>query len=273
MGTLNIKISALQLHETKLASSIKQLETQISSEDIINKQLASQNLDLGHQNGVLVKSNSLLQSSSKTLKQQNTTLSHIGDGLRQSNDQLYSNSVSLEKEKNEKEKDVAALTSQVAELKSQQEQVFDLIHQRDQLNSQLQDISSRIVRQYAELRQGNVILRAGVELGRISMDAHLRPEAIKKQLTALITSASDQAKRFGAAADEGGMAASLPPQQKVTLTGYENKDENAQVESFAQDWSKARPAIRGCRGNRNELPCGRARFYRSAPLPCGSCVC
>ncbi len=136
----------------------------------------------------------------------------------------------MKKNKNEKEK-------QVAELTHQQEQVLDLIRQRDQLNSQLQDISSRIVRQYAELRQGNVNLRAGVELSRISLDAHLRPEAIKKQVTALIASASEQAKRFGAAADEGGQAAGLLPQQKVTLTGYENRDENAQVESLSQDWS------------------------------------
>jgi len=69
------------------------------------------------------------------------------------------------------------------------------------------------------------------------MDAHLRPEAIKNQVGSLISTASEQAKSFGAAADAHGHAALLPPKPSYTLTGQEDRNENAQVAALAEEWS------------------------------------
>ena len=238
LDTLKATISANQARLAKLVASNKQLETQNVSAGIINEQISRQNVDLGHQNGELDKANRSLISSSKTLEQKNIRLSKIGEQQTDSNDRLWRYNVNLVSANEKLESDKSVLERQIADYNHQREEVIDLIHQRDQFNEQLKDLSSRIAQKYSVLRQGYVILRAGVELGRISMvDAHLRPEAIKRQVASLLGSASEQAKKFGAADNEDGQAASLLPQQKPTLTGYESVDEHTQLDSLARDWS------------------------------------
>lgn len=227
---LNAKVTGLQSQAARYAVLIPRLEHQTENAGNINLALGTQNAALSHQNDTLDKSNVALAASNKTLEEKNARLTLIGKQFSESNDLFYRDGLRLQKEK-------LALQDQVADLTHERDEVLDLIRQRDQLNGTLQRLSRQIADKNYDLRTGYVTLRAGVELGRLNVEAHLRPDAIKKAVSLLLTSASDKAKSLGAAPDEDGHAARLLAQKKVTLTGYEDRDENAQVDALAESWS------------------------------------
>ncbi len=228
--TANNRFVKLQQVSRVLHKSNQTLQDENQNVFAINKTLSDRNYGLEAQKEELERTNKNLASANTTLNEVNATLKRIGDTQRSANDLFYNRSVELEKQKN-------ALEKEVAELTRDRDETLDLMRRRDELAEQISSLNQQIRQQNAVLRTGHVVLRAGVELGRLSIDAHLRPEAIKRQVENLLLAASEQAKSHGAAPSGGGRAVQLLPRRQVTLTGYEVTDENSQLDSYADQWS------------------------------------
>ena len=234
---LQLKLSITEPKVVRLESKSRTLVQKNHELDVINDNVTAINKVYANQNTLIVKSNidltksnaGLIESNS-SLKALNEDLTNKGEKQKQSNDAIYLRSAELDKQTN-------ALESQVAEMTHDREEAMGLIRQRDQLVEQINTLNQEIRQKYAVLRTGHVILGAGVELGRLTIDSHLRPDAIKKQLGALLAAAAEQARTYGAAPDHGSRAALLLPQRQVTLTGFEDRDESSQLDLLASQWS------------------------------------
>ncbi len=230
VNTLLSKAAVLESKSKTLRKDNQTLTTATANSAIINEQLGKQNVEFSHQNSDLVKQVKVHEAEVKQLENKYTFLLNQQKSLISSNDSFYNESKRLQQERED-------LKQRIAELKHDRDEALDLIQQRDQLYSQIDKLSQLIASKYSSLRQGRVVLRAGVELGRVSLVAHLRYDAVKKQLADALTTASDNARRFGAAPDDSGKAALLVPHLSPTLTGNEVHDENQQLDEFANDWS------------------------------------
>lgn len=235
---LQAKIDSLQTEVVTLQTKGKTLQTNNARLKQENDNVAAINVTLNGQNYKLVadnlemeKKNKTLQSSSTELQQKNERLKSINDTLTNVNVEVNQRNIALKTEIDEKQETVEGLKQDLA----------NLIQNRDNLRmeiSQFKQNISELTVLYSNLRQGQVKLRAGVELSRQAIDAHLRPEAVKRELLALMSRAEEVARSHGATPDKDGHTALLLPQKKVTLTGYEMvDDENAQIDALADKWS------------------------------------
>ncbi len=220
----------LRAEKQRLTVENKSLSKQNGNATTLNADLAKQNEEYSNQNLALDKQKKELENANKTLTQVKDTLERNRDLFRQNADEFYAQSRDLEKQKNQLERDIT-------DMRRDRDEALSLISRRDQLNGQIQALNQLYAQKYAVLRQGRVGLRSGVELSRQLIGAHLRPEAVKYEVEMLINNASERAKAYGSEPDNEGRVARLLTQKKVTLTGYEDRDEAMQIEDIATQWS------------------------------------
>ncbi len=198
----------------------------------INKDLGRQNLSLTRQNVLMAQSNTDLQAvreqitaKNNELQQANGTLAALNAGLKKAGDDLRtSNEAIYNKSK--------AVQLQVFGL---QAQVKDLTDREDQLYRQLAGTNQSFSQSYSALRQGHLILRANAELARRTLDAHQRADAIRHELSILLSDASMVAEMRGATSGENGRAVRIIAKRVVTSIGVENADEEASLEALVEN--------------------------------------
>lgn len=221
---------------------------------ITNRQFGRQNLALERLNLVLKQEKVLLAQSNLGLKKANVSLKSTNEGLAFLNNSLRVQGETIEKKNRvllgsnqmmlQLERD---LNSRVAVLRQKNDALQTQLEQNqrdlEQVYGRLVENQQAFTVNYIAVRQGQIGLRAGSELARVVLDAHLRPAAIAAQLRLLLQEASKTAVGYGARPGENGRAVSIVRKQLAALAGAENSDEETSLLSMAQTLAGSDEAI------------------------------
>jgi hypothetical protein len=169
--------------------------------------------------------NKALQEENKTLAQNNTDLKREGVELTRTNEALFRVNQNLIQDTVDKRQKLTELEAKVRELTDNEKALY----------SQLAGAGQSFTQSFTALRQGRLILRAGGELSRRTIPAHLRPEAVRRELIALLEDASASAQRLGAQRGENGRAVAIVRKRVVTLVGIENTDETDSLNALIEN--------------------------------------
>lgn len=159
---------------------------------------------------------STLKGQIEDRKAQVTALQHAADVLQETNSvQLAAN----QKVQDEEAKTRDKLAKAKADLNSVRQQLQDAY-------GELAGSTESFSKSYFALRQDRIAIRAGAELARGTLDAHLGPQAIRSRLLALLQQASDTALQYRASIGDNGRAVLIVPKQLVTLAGMQTANES-----------------------------------------------
>lgn len=171
--------------------------------------LTKANKSLALRNSSLQKDNSQLTSQNSGLTTQNSSLLHENQVLDSANQaQIDANNRSEEKASavlEEKKKQLADVQTELESL----QQTYGIVVGNSRLFSN----------SYLAMRQGKIAMRAGSELARTIIPAHLSSEMILQQLQKLIQRAGDAALQCGGSAGSNGFSVQVAPLPIFTLSG------------------------------------------------------
>ena len=237
MTDLQHSVSGLRAATNRLRDEKKRLNKEYSSlakqnenAATLNTDLARQNEEYSNENLALTKQKKELEEANATLKQAKTSMERVVARFQSSADDFYRQNLALDKIKDQLEKDIGVM-------RHDRDEALALIRRRDEITAQIQSLNQVYAQKYAVLRQGRVCLRAGVELSRQLIGAHLRPEAVRNDVSMVINNAAERAKFYGSEPDAQGRIARLLDQKKVTLSGYEDHDETMQIDDVVNEWA------------------------------------
>ena len=220
-----IKASLLQAKAILTAQRVT-LQKQIKNFEDTNDSIGKENVSLTRQKAELEKNNRAMLANNAALLTTNTALKKESDQLTRNNTALQEANKRLLAANDETEQQKSDLEQRIQQLTQRQAQLLSLLNNAD-----------TTVSQYAALRQRPILLRAGELLTRQTFDAHQRPEAVRKQLLALLDDAGATALLRGAGKGENGRAALLYNPQAIALAGSQANDERAPLEALVQKLS------------------------------------
>ena len=227
-----MKIASLEREATALTRQKATLTRNISG---LEKTIAAQtftNTNVGRQNYDLMRQRTALEATTKSLAEKNVALTQLKTSLEKDAARLErANQVLLDS--NKTLLDANAETIRLNEDKARQleDKIQQLTAQRDQLYGLLQNADGANDR-YAALRQQPIALRSGELLARRTLDAHSRPDAVRRELQELMDDACAVALLRGAGRGENGRTAMLLNRQNVALAGSQASDERSTLDAF-----------------------------------------
>jgi uncharacterized protein (DUF3084 family) len=231
------------LQDTQHQLAVSQTDLKVKQElnrhlTAINRGLAVTNRSLARQNQTLTRQNQTLTQQNGSLAVQNKTLTIEQAKLLRDNDDLTKTKAVLlktngiinkanqtvEEENHQKveeyHKKLDAMTEQLVQVGGQ----LDRAHRElDQAYGDLAGSGQLFVTTYNQMRQGRITVRAGGELARCLIDAHMGPAAIAAQLKHALDEASKTATQYGAASnDNNGRAVRIVSKRVLTDSGEVN---------------------------------------------------
>ena len=227
IAALEREAGALTRRQIALTRNIRQQEKTIADQTYTNNSISRQNYDL-------VRQRTALEANTKQLAQTNAALTKNKAELEKDSARLeHANQILLTSNKNLL--DANAETIRENETKAQQleARIKQLILQRDQLYGLLQNADGANDR-YAALRQQPIALRSGEPLARKTLDAHARPEAVRRELQELVEDACAAALLRGAGRGENGKTAMLLNRRNIALAGSQAADERDTLAEFVE---------------------------------------
>ena len=229
-----LKIASLEREYAALTRKKAAQERDIKKQQKIIADETFTNNSIGRQNYDLVRQRTALEATTKQLNEKNTALTRLKTTLENEAAQLQkANTVLMDS--NKTLLDANAETIRQNEAKAQQlgERIQQLTLQRDQLYGLLQNADGANDR-YAALRQQPIALRSGELLARRTLDAHARPEAVRRELQELMDDACGLALLRGAGRGENGRTAMLLNRRNVALAGSQAADERDTLTAFVE---------------------------------------
>ncbi|HZT43107.1 MAG TPA: DUF3084 domain-containing protein [Chthonomonadaceae bacterium] len=215
------EVARLSALKAQLERSIAQDKVQFRKEEQLNARAAYLNKDLADQNIEYARQSAGLEKSNTKLQTENEQLASRNADLHQEHDQLMAQNTAQK----------SALEAQYKAYQDLDAKVSELTAKRDDLYRQLANTGQS----YMELRHAKMTLPAGAELARCTIDAHLRPEAVRRDLKNLLDEASTTALRYQAAPGDNGRAVMIVPKRVVTPTGEEDAGEDASLKALTED--------------------------------------
>jgi uncharacterized protein (DUF3084 family) len=233
---LENKRRQLETVNRNLESENRKLVVENANAEIINKDFGRQNtnlmrekIDLEKQNTEQAKANQELEEKNKKLLASNMELQQRKEALEQANDGLQRAYEGLLKA-NE-----AETIQHRQDKKDLQREIAQLKQKRDEYAAQLEGTSNNFVQTYLELRQARFTLRADAELARRTLDAHMRPEAVRAELQLLLRDASEKARRYGAVKGENGLTVAIVNKRLFTPASIKTMDEAASLDAIVDN--------------------------------------
>jgi len=245
-------VQQLQQKYTKLLTSLAQTEEALKREStaavrykIENRNLADQNYRFAQTNRSLAQQKRLLEDQRRGLATSNVALSSTNDSLRETNsgltkqrDVLTRENDTLNKanEYNEQEagKTVAKLEAQKRELALVTAQLEKARQDLNYAADELEGTKRYFTLTYDQVRRGRISVRAGGELARAVIDAHMSADAVRTQLAGLLDEASKKAQALGAAKGQNGRAVLIVTQRVATQASEFSFGEEERLSGFIQ---------------------------------------
>jgi uncharacterized protein (DUF3084 family) len=238
-GTLITQNVDLQKQRFKLEGLMKQERATVYALRGERKQLTQQNERAGQMNKDLGSQNIRLTRDNVDLSRQNEQFQAVNAELRDAKAKLQQEYDEIDKAKEAamraNETQIAANRVQVQEAQRLESRIQELTQKQNDLYLQMAGAGRTFNEAYNALRQGRLILRVGAELARDTLDSHLRPEAVRRELSALLDDASAQALRRGAARGENGRAVQIVSKRVVTLAGEQDANEEASLGALVEN--------------------------------------
>jgi uncharacterized protein (DUF3084 family) len=242
---LTNKNTQLEQRQAQLEEKLRQEQRQLAQLDRQNQRLAilnrkknddniraeAINKGLGQQNVALARTNLELEQESQELQEENDKLAQTNAQLKQEGSDLARRNEILLKTNGDLLTDNAKNQRLADDLNTK---VRELELEQDRLYTQLAGAGQTFAQSFTALRQGKLILRSGSELARRLIPAHTRPEAVKRELLALLGEASATAQKLGAAQGENGRAVAIVKKRVVSLTGVERTDEQDSLNALIE---------------------------------------
>jgi uncharacterized protein (DUF3084 family) len=200
-----------------------------------SKQISSQNLtlnraniDLTKGNRALTDENGRLQRGNANLMAQQNALDASIAKLKHDNNALAEGGRQLAQQAEELHGEVAVATDRLVKAQAACDAAENA--QRAAERAYVAARSSLIA-----MREGKFSLRVGAELARRTVDAHMRPEAVLRELQILLDQASEAARRHGAVEGYNHRAVRIVTKRAVTLAGTLEEDEAACIDAVAEN--------------------------------------
>jgi uncharacterized protein (DUF3084 family) len=223
-------IGQITLDETRIRAQqarIAAAQSQLARVEANARQLAAQNMQVNRANIALTRSNAKLERGNSNLARardslisDNNKLDHANRALTESTNQLNASISELERQQEEKQRDLADKSEQLKKVTD----AYDVaVSNEITLEREVNATAKSLV----AVRAGKFSLRAGAELARRTLDAHLRPEAVRRELELLLDAASAAALSHGAVEGDNHRAVRIATRRIVTLAGTEYADESA----------------------------------------------
>lgn len=214
--------------------ALVELEKQNRNSEVINKDLGRQTTQLTRQNDTLTRTNEDLREKNEALGKEYDELKIRYADLVKNNEKLQAAYQSVVEGTSQVQK---AATEQRLEMVKLRQEIATLEERRTQLDRQLRLVNDDYVKTYIALRQERFTVRVGTELARKQIDAHSRPEAVRRALEELLDSAGLRAQTYGALVGSNNRAAYIISKRVVTnasnQTFGEKESIGALVESIA----------------------------------------
>jgi uncharacterized protein (DUF3084 family) len=231
-ASLEMKNTHLSANISRLTADTKRIEQLNKNYGQANQSLGSQNYKLARQNEELGKSNTGLLATNQKLLAEQTTLIKDNANFGHQNETLK---VSYNKLLDDIEEKSRLVASKEGEVNSLQEQVRKLIRQQEDLISKLAGNNRDFTQTYLTLREKKLNLHAGAELARHTLDAHERPEKVRRELLELLKEASNEALKYGAARGDNGREVQIVNKRVVTTVGDVEADEEASLAALVDN--------------------------------------
>jgi uncharacterized protein (DUF3084 family) len=237
-NTLDLRLNELE-REYKIVQArltLAQQKNQLLARDnrkftLQNKRAEDINKDLGNQNVQLARENFEIEGKNKALQDENNELVRNNAGLKREGEELKRGNAVLTEVNKQLIADNMKLGTENATL---QAKVSELQQSELALTTRLAGAGQTFSQSFNALRQGRLMLRAGAELGRRVIPAHMRPEAVQREILALLTDASANAQRLGGLRGDNGRAVAIVKKRVVTLAGVENTEEKDSIAALVE---------------------------------------
>ncbi len=130
----------------------------------------------------------------------------------------------------------ADLARRQADIGRKQAELDKVNRQLDQAYTQLAGAEQAFTQNYHALRQGEINIRAGAELSRRTLSAHLSQDEARRQITQLLEDASDTAEGvYGAARGANKRAVRIISKRVVTPRDMQETDEADSLNALAEN--------------------------------------
>ena len=244
------KNMSLQTATHWIETKLKEEKVRLAKLQTIQKKLTLVNAHLARANNSITQNNDRAASANKELSEENYKFSRLNVDLDKQNQQLLADYDGLTKrtEQLALESDELKRANEILrrsnndQILANQEQIRETEEKLSALKEKLEGAYTQLAgtgqtfnQAYNALRQGKLNLRIGAELGRRTLDAHLRPEAVQRELNNLLTNAGITAQRLGATVGENGRAVRIVSKRVVTLSGEQDADEKASLGALASN--------------------------------------
>jgi uncharacterized protein (DUF3084 family) len=236
-------VAQLELQRARLERDVQRLQVQLNHMGQQNYALGKQNLALSRNNGLLAQQNQGLGKANGELSKTNEALQATQTALKKSNSVLdESNKVLIESNRVNIQENEKKINAQAAELNTKQQELALVTGQLEKAkedlnfaNVELESSRRFFTLTYDQVRRGRVSVRAGGELARTVIDAHMSFSVVKQQLEKLLIEADKTAQAVGAARGQNGRAVTIVPKRVVTQAGefYFNSEEES-INAFAE---------------------------------------
>lgn len=219
---------------------LRQTQAALQQARLDNSRAKSINADLGRQTMDYSRQNATWERQNKELASQNLALGTSNHDLENSNNSLKTVNLGLTAEHDRLLADNTNLRALNSARKTENDALYQSNQELTRTNQELARTKNELYRQlagagqsYTALRRSRFTLPAGAELARRTIDAHLRPEAVERQLQDLLRDAGATARRYRAVPGENRREVVFVPDRVVSLTGDEATDEEAGLKALA----------------------------------------
>ncbi|MDE2125457.1 MAG: DUF3084 domain-containing protein [Armatimonadetes bacterium] len=219
-AALTVRKNGLDMLVAKLRGVQAALNVRVARQQVNNKELGKQSLDLTRdnsaletRNAALLQTNAGLQAGNRTLTSQNlaltaqrTSLSHDNVALERANRQMLAGNNDLNR------------------------QIEQLRRKRDNALSQFYELDKTA----SLLSTGDVVLRAGDELARCTVPDHSSPDEVRQKLMDLLVNASIVAREHHAAIGSNGRAVEIISKNFASQAGYRLVNEQGSLDLLTE---------------------------------------
>ena len=223
----------------KLTDEVKRISAQAEDAalalDKARFRVQSLETDIKARQAELVALRTTGRATAERLRSISATLEDRKEDLSRAKAELAARSNDLAAKRKELARKTAELADKMKQLRDAEQSIRlaeDEIKRDEQLIREQREQLARGVQVTKMLLRGEVVLQQGQEIGRKVIDGTLPPDQIRSELTALLDSASERARRMEAGPSDGGRAIQLVFFDRPT----ENliADENACIEKAVQ---------------------------------------
>ena len=234
--------AALQATLTQKRADIARKSAELAEKIAENKRVEAYGTDLIGQNKDKTRQNEQLSASIKQLEQVNrerqqeqarltqnvSQVTGAIERIRKQGDFLDDNNRSIQ----------ADLARRQADIARKQAELDKVNRQLDQAYTQLAGAEQAFTQNYHALRQGEINIRAGAELARRTLSAHLSQDEARRQITQLLEDASDTAEGvYGAGRGLNGRAVRIISKRVVTPRDMQETDEADSLNALSENIS------------------------------------